>query len=318
MRSRLSLPVAAALAALLTMLAVDPAVAGPRRGAAAVTDVTALALVTELDGRAALTSAEDPAPVPVRRFDWLPEGSTLTVGAGSRAVVVMFSGERLVLVDGASGRITQRGLLDPQGEVSRLAPLPPLPRVRLPESPSGRAAAVRVHGEGLQLYPSDGARTLARDTVLRFGSDARLVSYEVTLLGGKRGKPLVERTTAEPEFRLPADLLAPGSAYRYEVRARDAMGLVVFAAAEFTTLSRDEELLRQGLRDLMPERDASTLRYLAEVDRDLGLLWEWLDGSRAALELSQVCPDAAVILPHRKLRPCRLPELPPAPGQSGR
>lgn len=307
------------LVALLATIAGLPAVADPR----GATDERALAFVAELHGDGVTAEREVRGATiaePVARFDWLVEGSTVRVGAGSSAVLILFSGEKLGMGPGSTGRVSRRGLLDREGAIEKLPATSPLPRVTPPAGTSDGAAAVDLSGEGLRLYPSGGARSLDDATVLRFGHDARLGPFRVRI-ETEGGRKVYETTTVDRELALPPGVLAPGKDYRWSVVAGGGIDLEVAAEATFSTLSKEELRLRAALRELVPADDvllaagpsadaAATFLYLAKVDRDLGLHWEWLETVRRALAASFPCPHPAS-LAVRLREPCEPPPIRP-------
>src|SRR5262249_17753430 len=126
-------------------------------------------------------------------YDWLDEGMTIALAKRSIVVIVLASGARFELREGA--RVTI--LLGPLRASASVRSLPPLPAV--PDVPpilvSGRTArgftsgAVRIPGgvEGIRvrairrLYPSNEDATIATSTRLRFEGPDTANGYVINI-----------------------------------------------------------------------------------------------------------------------------------------
>jgi CHAT domain-containing protein/serine/threonine protein kinase/Tfp pilus assembly protein PilF len=298
-QNRLLLPVVAPLLTLAAMLALGLAVRRlltpfPSFRAALGTIMLCLlapwpvsaegspvAVVTAMQGSAAVRSPGTGAARAAQLFDWLEDGTIVEMGPVSSLHVAFADGQRYRMGAGARARLTARGPQAVTGEVRFLERVPPLPRIAPlagPEPEDARAAAIRLrNGEAIQgLYPHAGTAALAEATVLQFQPAVGADGYHVEVQD--RGSTLFQ-AGVESEIALPADLLAPGARYRWRVCTEETLGPARCGEAWFTTLDRQAAERRRALREALAGRDdPESLALLAAVDSRLGLLMEAAQG----------------------------------------
>jgi hypothetical protein len=254
--------------------------------AAATAAPRPVAIVYSLTGHATL-EARGETLRPVQPFDRLATGTTVEVGPGSRLSLAFLNGRRYELGERAKGSVGAKDLTSTSGAVRSLPSIPPLPLVSpiaAGDHPGPRAGAVRVRGERITgLYPSGGAATLARATILRFDRLDGDLQYRIEVLD-RRGNLVFEVETKAATVTIPPDVLRSGARYAWTVRTVEREGPTARGQADFATLPARMAEQREALRQaLTVEGDGAALALLAEVDWSLGLFAEARDELRAAV-----------------------------------
>ena len=250
------------------------------------------ALISDLTGEVSLKSPAAGPATKAQRFDAIPVGTTLEVGPGARAEIVLAGGQRFEFGPKARATITARQLTSTSGPITELPSVPALPGiVALDQSrPKGGPGGVRVRGTlitGLRPFQTV---TLAERTTIRFNPVAGASRYAVEI-ENDAGRRIFVAGSTTPEVVVPAGVLAPETSYYWTVQTLDKFGGAARGTSEFTTLSAEDALVRRALRRSL-EADGGGLALLAEIDRRLGLYDEALDGFRAALAKS---PDDVAV-----------------------
>jgi hypothetical protein len=210
-------------------------------------------------------------------FDWIPEGSEVTLPAGSSMTLVFADGRRFALAGKSRVRVAAVGPEMVAGTLQPLEAVPPLPHLDgiAPRAhPGGRSGALRVRGEGAHgLYPHAGVAALPDSTVLRFLlAEPGTVEVEVRDEDGQR---VFQTETRADGVLVPEGVLASGAWYSWEVRESADRGSASLGEAEFFTLAREDVDRREVLKAKLESKgDAAALALLAAVDRQLGLLAE--------------------------------------------
>lgn len=249
-----------------------------------------VAIVATIDGRA---WANEPGHEKrdVRLFDWFAPETSLSTDENATVVLVFQGGTRVQVEGNSDVRITSTGAIASTGTVRRLSPVPPLP-VLSPATlagPATRINAVRVRGGGVLRMHPDEATVRASAARLEFEPVREARSYRV-MVEGEDASTVFEATVAQTSVDVPDGVLAPGTQYHWRVIARDPLGRTSQRTVRFATLTRDQEVRRQALRDHL-RGSAADLAFLAEIDRALGLLQE----ARAGFE--QVHGDSGRPMP---------------------
>ena len=239
------------------------------------------AIVSELQGS---TTVKEPgkAQRTLEIYDWLSEGATITVGKGSRVVLVLVNGARFALKEHARVAVLRAGL-PTSADVERLPAFPPLPVV----APIASAvvppisAATRVRGSSIRnLYPS-GHSTLADGTTLRFDGPGGVTGYLVTIEDQTRA-PVWRHETEHGAVVVPPDVLEPGRSYRWRVTAIGIAEPPLNATGTFVTLPASTARTRIALRSGLAAEELSSVILQARVDEQLGLLREAREALAAA------------------------------------
>lgn len=243
------------------------------------------ALISDLSGEVLMKSTLAGAATKAQRFDAITAGTTIEVGADSRAEIVLAGGQRFELRAKARATIAEKNLTSTSGPVTELPPLPALPRIAaLDESrPKGPPGGPRLRGGMISgLHPSH-IVTLAERTMLRFSPVAGASRYGVEVQDDAGRRIFAAESTAS-EVVVPAGVLQPGASYYWTVQTLDKFGGAARGASEFRTLSAEEAGFRQAvLRALEAEGNSRGVALQAEIDRRLGLYQEALEGFRTAL-----------------------------------
>jgi hypothetical protein len=273
----------------------------------------AIAVVGSLTGVASFSQGTSRKPLAL--FDWIAEGSEITLPAGSNLTLVLADGRRFALEGESRVRMASAGPELVRGKLQTLEPVPPLPRlsgIAPAARPGTRSGALRVRGEGLHgLYPHAGVAALPDSTVLRFPV-ADPVGVEIQDESGKRVFQVETRVDCVP---VPQGVLDPGKWYHWGVQEPKERGSSPLAEAEFFTLARVDLERRAALKArLESQGDAGALALVAAVDRRLGLLAESRAELVAALakaprdvELSRVLEDMDRELGFPQCRPISSP-----------
>jgi hypothetical protein len=241
------------------------------------------AIISELSGGAAMR-ATPPAPrSQAQRFDALPLGATLELGAGARGVLVLAGGRRFALGPNARVTIATNQLTSTSGPVQELASLPTLPRIAALDAsrPAGPPGAVRLRGPVITGLRPSHAVVLVEPLTLRFNPADGASRYAVEV-DDDAGKRIFAGESTAPAIDVPAGMIAPGGLYYWTVRTLDRTGGEARGAGQFRTVTVDDARLREALRRSLAT-DAGAVALLAEIDRRLGLYPEALAGFRAAL-----------------------------------
>lgn len=253
----------------------------------AAADNEPVAIVSELHGSATVTEGGKARGLHV--YDWLTEGTSITVANGSNVVLVLASGARFSLKEGARVAVRRSGLRTSTA-VQALPSLPPLPvvapiasveRARGDSASSTIAGAIRIRGGPSirNLYPS-GHATIADNTTLRFEGPRGVTAYQVTVEDEKRST-ILERQSEREYLMVPPGALEPGRRYTWRVTiAGDSVALP--ATATFVTLPALAAQRRGALRSSLRGDEPGNLILLARIDERLGLLMEARDALAAA------------------------------------
>lgn len=224
------------------------------------------------------------------RYEWIRDGSEMTVGKDSKLVLLFSSGKRWQFEQNSAARLTAEGPANSRGTIRSLESLLPLPQVSpVVGPPPLRASAVRIRGTRIRgLYPSSPAAAISSSTVLRFSPVAGISLYRVEIYDDA-GKPVFATQTSGPQVPVPSGYLFPGRYYDWLVRGSTADGALTQEAvgeASFATLSADAVAKRAALgRALRDVQNADTLGLVAEIDLALGLFDEAATTLRQAVAL---------------------------------
>lgn len=240
---------------------------------------TPVAIVARVQGEATVESA--PGAARLRLFDRLAAGDTLRTSAGAEVVVAFRSGARLRVGAGSRVQLGDGVATKIAGTVETLVALSPLPLVAPAVGAGTVTAAVRIRSQPLAIHaPPIDTVTRADATVLAFGP-ASTDGYDIEIEDASAA--VVFRLRArETTVTVPPTALAPGSAYRWRVTARQPSGFAVVGEGRFRTLSLEDARARARLFDATAAGDGELRGLLAETDWMLGLWREALEGFRAA------------------------------------
>jgi hypothetical protein len=230
-------------------------------------------IVSELQGSAIVKEPRKQQRT-LQVYDWIADGASITAGRGSRVVIVLASGARFALKEGARGALVG-GTLSVSGNVEALPNFPPLPVIAPLASTVGppKPAATRVRGRSFSnLYPA-GHATLADSTTLRFEGPAGASKYLVTV-HDQGGAPVLQQEIEDGIVVVPPHLLAPGHSYQWRVTVSGDSATPTSASGAFATLGAATASARSALRSRLSIDDAEDLVLLARVDEQLGLLYE--------------------------------------------
>jgi hypothetical protein len=256
----------------------------------------AIAMLEELSGTATTQSPGSSDRIDVHRLDWLSDGTTLVIGKGSHAVVILMNGHRYELGAGAKAILTADAAPRITGVARELPALPPIPApapIRTGSASTAGASHIRGGSEVSGLYPRAGASAIADNITLRFGGVREATSYRVAI-DDARGNRLWNITTQKTSVSIPNDTLKPGERYVWHVRAMRSGVELGDGTAEFNTLTIPELAQRsEFVKALGARSDAlATLALLGDVDLRLGLIAEACDEFSKALERN---PDDAAL-----------------------
>ncbi len=248
----------------------------PLASAARVGESGPAAIVAELQGSVTVREQGE-RQRPLQLFDWINEGALISVAKGARVVVILESGARFALQEGARATLSRAGLpSDPR--IERLPALPPLPTVAPLADSRGPAvsAATRLRGRSIRnMYPL-GHTTLAERTSLRFEGPNGVAGYRVTI-EDEVGSPVFQLETERAPVLVPPGVLEPGRNYSWQVTLFGA-STPLNARARFATLSHDTARARSVLRSSLDDQKVADLVLFARIDERLGLLQEARDG----------------------------------------
>lgn len=214
----------------------------------------------------------------LRLFDWLSEGTWISLEPGVQVTLAFADGRRWRVTGRARIQVQADGLRVEGAEAEPLQRVPTIPLIAGvgPEVAGGRAGAIRIRqGERMTcLYPGPEARTLPDHTTLSFGSNPRASSYRATV-EDEAGRIVFSAETRQTTIELPSGVLQPGRRYYWSVRTLQSAGPAATGESVFATLSVEELQQRDAFLQGMTERsDAESQGLMAEVDRRLGLLSE--------------------------------------------
>jgi hypothetical protein len=251
--------------------------------AAALPGDDAEAIISELRGSATLEASGKPRRA-VQLYDWLAEGTTITVGKRSTVVIVLASGARFELHEKARVTILPANL-PAAALVTTLPSFPPLPVVPpvatragiagATRASTGRSAGVRIRGSSIQhLYPA-GDATIADETTLRFDAPKGATAYLVTI-EDEQGSRIFEIKTDRTDVAVPPGVLGPGRGYYWRVAVAGDLTRSS-AGAAFATLLASTTEARRALIARVRRDDAHDLALIGRIDERLGLLIEARD-----------------------------------------
>ena len=168
----------------------------------------------------------------------------MEVDPDSRLALAFANGLRYELGEGARVTLGAKDIGSRTGPVRPLPRVPPFPRlasIAEEDRPGPRAGAVRVRAESIsELYPNEGAATLAGSTTLRFEPVHGGSKYRIEVQD-RQGNQIFEAETAAASVTLPAGILRPGVRYGWTVRTIDRVGPIAQGKADFVTLSDELE-----------------------------------------------------------------------------
>ncbi|MBP7777223.1 MAG: hypothetical protein KA371_08855 [Acidobacteria bacterium] len=238
-------------------------------------DALPAAIVTLVQGT--VESRQPPASaLLLQRFDRIAAGTSVETAADASVILAFRSGARTRIDGGSHVRIETDGVTRLAGSVTPLARVPVVPLVAAVAGAGRVVAAVRVRADGIVVRtPDRGMTTTADATALVFEPVAANV-YDVEIEDGAARIVWRKRVPASPA-RVPAGVLEPGHAYRWQVRAQTPAGFVLEGRGMFATLAAAETQARQALHAAVVTDDPSWPGLLAEVDYSLGLWAEALD-----------------------------------------
>lgn len=247
-----------------------------------------VAVVQSLSGAASLQAPGSRNRTALFRWQWLPAGSTIEVGAKSNAIVILLNGHRFELGPGAKAEVGAESLARTRGPVQQLQPLPPIPKASpIAGRPPQIAGASRIRGGEVRgLYPRDGAALLPASAKLSFLPVAGASGYRVELVD-EPGNVLLNRRTKATETEVPDGMLQAGKRYAWLVEALGPEGAIAREWTAFVTISEEDRERRASLATAaeVASDKAPALALLADVDFRLGLLREAQEEFLAALNL---------------------------------
>ena len=251
-----------------------------------------VAIVYSVAGEATL-SAPGTVRRPLRLYDRLPAGTAVEVETGSRVALAFVNGRRYELGERSGVKVGTKDLASRSGAVRALPRVPTLPRlapIAAEDRPGARAGAVRVRAEEIELFPRDGAVTLAEATRLHFQTVSGAARHQVDV-EDVRGNVVFHVVADASPVSVPPGILAPGARYRWTLKALDRPGPVARGEADFVTLSRKEARTRERIRKAVERADDDDSRaLLAAVDHALGLASE--DPETAGAVIESVTPES--------------------------
>ena len=240
-----------------------------------------VAIVAALSGSGTLHASG--ASAELRLFDRLAVGDVVSLAADATAVVAFVNGNRFEVQGGGTVTVGQVELQTERGVVNALKPVGTVPAVAaIPaaHSPGRRSGAIRVRSGSLwgaeveNLYPRDGAASLACATKLTFTSVVSATEYRVDV-EDELGETVFQAETRSPEVIIPGGVLKPDTEYYWRVRTVGRRLDGGRGEALFVTLSAENAAAREAIRQRVEaEGGDGALLLLAEVDRSLGLYRE--------------------------------------------
>jgi hypothetical protein len=252
-----------------------------------------VAIVCFLSGKA--FAKFDNKRTELRLFQRLMPGTILETESGSKVVLAFFTGDRYELGEKASGTLGRAGLGSKKGAVQKLSAVPTMidiAPIARDEKPDTRLAAARVRWAGeagksiSNLYPSDGAATVAQTALLHFDPVEGYEKYKVEV-EDETGNGVFSLETTFTTVEISPGVLRGGASYYWRVRTLDTEKPALRGEALFATLSEENARRRAVFKAQADEtRDPSLLALLAELDRSLGLQREACERLKAALEQS--------------------------------
>lgn len=280
-RRRLTRSVAASLFALVA----GRAAAAPPADPAAVVYVVTGEAVAATPGRSAK---------PLRLFDWLAAGTTVSIVSGSVAIAFV-DGSRFELSARARAVVESSGLRTRRGEVRRLAPVSPFPRLSGVTSDlrGSRPGAIVVRANemtGLRPEPGQVCRAAGVEFSFDAVPGASLYRVEASDAAGS----IVFRTdVAVTHAVVPRGVLDPGGEFTWCVRTLDLKGATATGEAWFSTLDALDESRLDALREGAERTgDAADWTLLAAVELRRGLR---ADARRSAARVRAVGKDPAAV-----------------------
>ena len=254
--------------------------------AAAERGQDSVAVIAQLSGSATARTSAEGKPAAVHALDWIRSGTTVELGNGSRAVLILLNGHRWELRAGAKATVSGDAA-KVTGDARELAALPAIPRpaaVAVESAPTAGAAAIRGGETVTGLYPAGHAFALADNLKLQFDAVAKATSYRVTM-EDDAGNRLLDVKSESNSVVVPSGTAQWGSRYRWEVRALGPSGVMARGGGSFATLPAEEALRREEFATAVHANggDAEALGLLGEVDLRLGLIAEACEEFSAAL-----------------------------------
>jgi hypothetical protein len=260
---------------------------------AAETAGEAVALVTDVQGKAELSSTGEMRAVTVMTA--IAPGAEVVLGSASRMVLVwLATGEELTFAGPASIRFSAAEAQLPSGaSPSRRASALKDATVRFPNTGITQTAVVMrsgAKGRRIRLLSPAGTNTLEPTPEFRWQAIPGVSQYRVELtdIGGRR---LLERDVAGDAYRLPSTItLEDGVSYIWGVSARLPDGRIHSNHADFKLLPAEQ---RARVERLRPSADASVAERVAFA--------AWLHSQELFDEARKYWKDAAVERPEDDL-----------------
>jgi hypothetical protein len=262
-----------------------------------------VAIVCLLSGKGSATF--DKKRTELRLFHRLRSGTVVETEAGSRVVLAFFTGDRYEFGEKASGTLGRTGLDSKTGEIQKLTPVPAtldIAPIAKDEKPGTRLAAARIRtgaGPGKSfsnLYPAEGAATVAEAALLRFDAVEGYQKYKLDL-EDETGNAIFSMETAATIVEIPVGVLREGAQYYWRVRTLDAEKPAMRGEAVFSTLNHKSATRRAALKaHADASRDLSLLGLLADFDRSVGLQREACEELRGVLDQGAASPANAEVL----------------------
>lgn len=264
--------------------------------AAAAPPAEPVAVVYAANGEA-FAAAPGRSAKPVRLFDWLVAGTTVSVVSGSVAIAFT-DGNRFELPARARAVVEPSGLRTRRGEVRRLAPVSPFPRLSGVTSDvrGSRPGAIVVRANEMTgLRPEPGQ--VCRASGVEFSFDAVPGASLYRVEAADAAGSIVFRTdVAVTRAVVPRGVLDPGGEFTWCVRTLDLKGATATGEAWFSTLDALDESRLDALRE-GAERGggAADWTLLAAIELRRGLL---ADARRSAARVRAIGgdPTAARVL----------------------
>jgi hypothetical protein len=256
----------------------------------------AVAVLQDLSGSATAQYSGSPHRIDVHRFDWLSEGTTLELGEGSKAILILVNGHRYELGSRAQATVFAARPPKISGVARELVALPPIPTpAPIATTAASTSGASRIRGMKMsQLYPYAGTFAIASKVTLRFAVVPGATSYRVAI-EDVNGNRLFNMSTEATAVVVTDSILKPGEHYLWLVRAMSSGGVEIGSGTEtFNTLTARDLMQRLEFAKALGAQsdDPSMYALLADVDLRLGLIAEACDEFNMALESR---PDDTVL-----------------------
>jgi hypothetical protein len=242
----------------------------PARPAAAAEGARALAVVTEVTGKASTERG------PLLRLARLAAGDVVRTEPGASLQLAFASGRRYRLGGKSSVTVGEGDVTHPSGQVQPLARLPRFPLVpEIVDDPGLRIGGGQIRGNEITgLFPRC-TTVPAAEIRLTWDPLPHAGAYRVEVRDFQGNVVDHAEGLTVPAAVVPAGKLAPGRPYSFEVQTTDQPGSQATGRAHFAILPADTTAAWHELREaLAKEGDAGAWALLAAVDRQLKLRGE--------------------------------------------